>query len=308
LVSSINLSSLSSGLQVFRFRCRDNTGSWSSTISQFFFKNAVPANFENKVIAYRYWFDEKDSLETSLTISLQSEDSIELITELDVSSIVSGWHIIHFQFQDSIGQWSSATSDSVEIRKNININVYLESLFAGNHVMKQAKGVAGAQYGENIADQTTVELRNASSPYAAVYENTTANLKTDGTLVAGAIPDSLTNPYYIVIKHRNSIETWSALPVDFSGAGPFSYDFTTAASQAYGDNLLLMGSDWVIFGGDATQDGIVDGSDMSFIENASTAILHGYYPEDVNGDGIVDGGDMSLIENNSTAIVRVLKP
>jgi hypothetical protein len=47
---------------------------------------------------------------------------------------------------------------------------------------------------------------------------------------------------------------------------------------------------------------------MSFIENASTAILHGYYPEDVNGDGIVDGGDMSLIENNSTAIVRVLKP
>ena len=39
--------------------------------------------------------------------------------------------------------------------------------------------------------------------------------------------------YYIVIKHRNAIETWSAKRQSFTG-GTMSYDFTTVQIQALG--------------------------------------------------------------------------
>jgi hypothetical protein len=64
----------------------------------------------------------------------------------------------------------------------------------------------------------------------------------------------------------------------------------------------------VIYGGDYSQDGAVDGTDMAAIDNASTATLLGYFPEDVNGDGQVDGSDMAMIDNNSTATVTVVRP
>ena len=127
-------------------------------------------------------------------------------------------------------------------------------------------------------------------------------------MTINTIPGSITGSYYVVIKHRNSIETWSNLSVPFGGTGPIFYDFSTAASQAYGNNMKLMGTVYVIYGADADQNGIVDGTDMALIDNASTALLVGYNPEDVNGDGIVDGSDMAMVDNNSTAIVSVQKP
>ena len=109
---------------------------------------------------------------------------------------------------------------------------------------------------------------------------------------------------YVAVRHRNSIETWSASPIPIPTLTT-PYDFTISSSRAYGDNLKLMGTVYVIYGGDPNQDGIVDGTDMALIDNASTAVLVGYNPEDVNGDGIVDGSDMAMVDNNSTAIVSV---
>ena len=60
--------------------------------------------------------------------------------------------------------------------------------------------------------------------------------------------------------------------------------------------------------GDANQDAIVDGGDMAAIDNSSTAVRVGYYPEDLNGVGIVDASDMAIIDNNSTSVVHVVRP
>jgi hypothetical protein len=59
---------------------------------------------------------------------------------------------------------------------------------------------------------------------------------------------------------------------------------------------------------DVTQDGLVDGSDLATVDNASLYVLMGYNPEDVNGDGLVDGSDMALIDNNSLAVIQAKKP
>ncbi|NVO19821.1 MAG: fibronectin type III domain-containing protein [Bacteroidetes bacterium] len=192
--------------------------------------------------------------------------------------------------------------------KTLNIEVFLEGLYAGAGLMNSALDNSGPHFGPGIADQVTVELHNPVSPYAAAYTFNNVNLHNNGGISINTIPGGITGSYYIVIKHRNSIETWSGNPVSLAGSGPVSYDFSTAASQSYGNNLKLLGSAFVIFGGDETQDGIVDGSDMAAIDNASTSILHGYNPEDVNGDGIVDGSDMALIDNNATSIVQTRKP
>ncbi len=192
--------------------------------------------------------------------------------------------------------------------KTLNVKLFLEGLFdTGSGTMNQAMDVPPSpKYGTGIADILTIELHDAIT-YTSTY-SFTADLFTDGTLSVNTIPGAFTDSYYLVIKHRNSLETWSASPISFSGSGPVSYDFSLDASQVFGNNMKLMGTTWVIFGGDASQDGIVDGTDMASIDNASTSVMIGYNAEDVNGDGVVDGSDMALIDNNSTAIVQVLKP
>jgi PKD repeat protein len=190
--------------------------------------------------------------------------------------------------------------------RNLNLTVFLEGLFNGT-AMSQAQNGSGNQFPGTVADQITVELHSTVSPFDMVAGPFTLDIHTDGN-ASTTLPTSLNGNYYLVIKHRNSIETWSGSGVSFSGSGAVTYNFTTAASQAFGSNLKLVGSSYVLYGGDVSQDGLVDGSDMAFVDNASTMVLSGYNPEDINGDGIVDGSDMANIDNNSTAVIQVQKP
>jgi acetyl esterase/lipase len=109
--------------------------------------------------------------------------------------------------------------------------------------------------------------------------------------------------YYLAVKHRNAIETWSAAPV----SGP-SYDFSSAESSAFGNNLIFKGSKWCIYSGDITQDGIVDSGDMGVIDNDNANYISGYTNTDVNGDGIVDSGDLGIVDNNNAAYVGKIIP
>ncbi|MBK7174092.1 MAG: hypothetical protein IPH84_12845 [Bacteroidales bacterium] len=117
--------------------------------------------------------------------------------------------------------------------------------------MSQAQGSSGSQFGTGIADQVTIELHNATSPYAMEYSYENVNLLTDGMILINSLPGTISGNYYIVVKNRNSIETWSATAIDFSAIGTISYDFSTAVSQAFGNNLKLSGTDYLIWGGDA---------------------------------------------------------
>jgi hypothetical protein len=194
--------------------------------------------------------------------------------------------------------------------KRIAIKLLLEGLYYNNNQMREAKGLSRPQFGLGIADKIDVELHGESYPYNKEYEFLNLNLRTNGMLDIFTLPSGLSGSYYLVIKHRNSIETWSALPNNFEGAGPFVFDFSASASEAYGNNVKQIGIDYVISAADASQDGIVDASDLAMIDNASIPPpLMGYYPEDVNGDGIVDGSDMAIIDNNSKPpVVHVIRP
>jgi len=189
------------------------------------------------------------------------------------------------------------------------LKLFLQGLYFGNGMMNQAKSVSGNAFENGVADTLKVELHNTSSPNDLAYSFDATNLFADGSDTVKSIPVYVTGSYYIVIRHRNSIETWSNDFVPIYGDGPFRYDFTTAASKAYANNMKLMpGNVFAIFAGDARRDGLIDGGDMSAIDNATIAIRLGYNQEDVNGDGLVDGSDMAIIDNNSVAVVFYKRP
>jgi hypothetical protein len=61
-------------------------------------------------------------------------------------------------------------------------------------------------------DSVTIELRSTTSPYALVQTRTGVINKT-GNVQLQFNPSAIGNSYYIVLKHRSSIEVWSKIPV-----------------------------------------------------------------------------------------------
>ncbi|MBL0106670.1 MAG: hypothetical protein IPP52_05095 [Ignavibacteria bacterium] len=91
--------------------------------------------------------------------------------------------------------------------------------------------------------------------------------------------------------------------------GSTIYDFTTAASQAYGNNLKLKGSKYCTYSGDINQDGIIDASDLIKIYNDSYVGVTGrYIVSDLNGDSVVDASDISTADNNVFAGILKIIP
>jgi hypothetical protein len=201
---------------------------------------------------------------------------------------------------------------SVNTQKTLSLRLLLEGLHAGGGIMNQAYDEFGPHFGPGIADQVTIELHNDADYATVEYTSGLVDLNTNGEVTISGISSTLSGSYYITVIHRNSILTASAFPVSFA-LSTINYDFTTAASQAYGDNLKYDGSQatvnyYVIWAGDVNQDGIVDSGDINPVDNAATAITFGYVVEDVNGDGIVDSGDMNILDNNTTSIIMSIVP
>lgn len=157
-----------------------------------------------------------------------------------------------------------------------------------------------------ISDSITVELRNSISPFSLVEVkkiilsssgNGSANFTTliDGT------------PYYLVLKHRNSLETWSAAGNAFSGA-LLNYNFTTDSAKAYGNNLIKKGNKWCVYSGDVNQDGAINLNDLSTVYNDAFNYSSGYFTSDITGDNFVDIQDLIICDNNSFNLVTKSTP
>lgn len=203
------------------------------------------------------------------------------------------------------GETEDYNVNLVSTNKNLNLTVLLQGLYNGS-TMNKAQNASGDQFPGMIADQITLELHNSAAPYSLAAGPYTVGVNTSG-IANITIPAAMSSSYYIVVKNRNSLETWSANPVSFSGSMA-SYNFSSGTGQAYGNNLVRVGSKTLLYGGDVNQDGIVDSGDMIPVENLSTSFSMGYLPEDANGDGLIDSGDMIIIDNNSSNFVSKITP
>ena len=157
-----------------------------------------------------------------------------------------------------------------------------------------------------VGDTIKAYLRNTFVPYAVV-DSANAYMNSAGMADLN-FSHAPAGSYYIVVDHRNSIETWSSAGVSFTPGSITNYDFTTLSSQSYGSNLKLKGTKWCIYSGDVLRNGSVELSDVLEVYNKSSAFTTGYVNTDVNGDNIVDLSDITITFNNAINFVTVIKP
>ncbi len=180
---------------------------------------------------------------------------------------------------------------------NVNLKLLLEGMY----------NVSNNQL--NRRDTVSLYLRDNFSPYR-LRDSATGII--DSLTFSGAY-NFLNTPsgsYYLVVKYINTIETWSKAggEVIIADGSVYNYDFTTASSQAYGNNLKLVNGNFTIFSGDVDQSGLVDLSDIIAIYNDITAFATGYIPTDVNGDNIADLVDLIITFNNAGVFAQLIRP
>ena len=197
-----------------------------------------------------------------------------------------------FTVSDRNGQYQIGKKTETNTSVSVNLTLGIEGFWNGT---------------TQVADTVTLELRNSTSPYAVVA--TAKRVLTPGIGYGNFEFSSLSSgSYYIVVKHRNALETWSASPVAMTPGGNYDYDFTTAASKAYGSNMILKLGRYCLYSGDVNQDGIIDGTDASLVDNDALNFVSGYVSRDVDGNNFVDAGDASIVDNNAFAIIGVVRP
>ena len=156
-------------------------------------------------------------------------------------------------------------------------------------------------------DTVTVLVRAPLNPYNVV-DSAKVLLNSNGYALVNFDNISSGIYYYLVVKHRNSIETWSKSVVQFNTGDPIVYDFTTSKTKAYGDNQILVSGEYCIYGGDVNQSGSVNLTDVLQIYNNSMGFSYGYDVTDVTGNNITNLEDVILAYNNSVAFVAKIRP
>ena len=187
----------------------------------------------------------------------------------------------------------------------LNIKVFLEGLYLGNEKMTSAPFNADGISPQNIADTLTIELHDTLGMFMTVYSSF-ALLDTNG-MCSINIPNTFNNNrFYLSVKHRNSIETWSANPILL--ASNTNYDFSNAADQSFGDNVKNDGGVFLLYCGDITQDGSIDFADYPLLDIDNQNGVLGYLTTDLTGDSSTDFGDYPIIDINNMLGIITLKP
>ncbi|MHC1776296.1 MAG: LamG-like jellyroll fold domain-containing protein [Lentimicrobium sp.] len=181
---------------------------------------------------------------------------------------------------------------------------FLQGYYISEGLMASVLNQSGIVSPLEYTDTLTVELHAPTIGFP-VTASCKAILHRDGTVTCEFPLSESGSTRYIVIKHRNSIETWSQLVQIIPNS---TYNFTDDAAKAYGNNMIMSGDFYLIYGGDVSQDGYVDFLDLIDVYNLNIAGASGYLPTDVTGDGYVDFVDLILVYNNNVNSVGIITP
>lgn len=188
----------------------------------------------------------------------------------------------------------------------VNIKMNIQGYYdTTTHEMRPVLANQGVGSSSTNVDNVTVELHDDAAPYAIVA-STSAMLQRNGSIRATFFPSAV-GRFYIVVKHRNSLETWSAT-AQTVGATELTYDFTDSASKAFGSNMIFIDGKYAIYNGDINQDGFIESGDYPSLYNDSDAGFEGFFTTDLNGDGFVESADYPILFNNSDSGIESIHP
>ncbi|MCB0728536.1 MAG: proprotein convertase P-domain-containing protein [Ignavibacteriae bacterium] len=162
-----------------------------------------------------------------------------------------------------------------------------------------------------IQDTVRYFLRSAIFPYS-IIDSSKAKTDSLGKALVQFINIQQSTDYFLVLKHRNSVETWSSSVINFSQfTNQANYDFSDLSSKAFGNNMKQVDTSpvrFAVYSGDENQNGIVDLTDVVNVTNAANAFINGYVSSDMNGDNLSDLADVVITSNNAGAFVAKVIP
>lgn len=188
----------------------------------------------------------------------------------------------------------------------VNLKLFIEGYYDSGSMMQPVMHNQDFVSPITNVENITVELRDVNFPYGILH-TTTAMLKTDGTVQCTyeSAPNGL---FYIAVKTRNALQTWSSSPVTV-GITPLTYDFSSDASKAFSNNMKQVGAGvYAFYSGDINQDGNIDTIDYPIWEIDSNNFATGSVATDLNGDGNVDTIDFPVWQNNSDNFIFSIHP
>ncbi|MFM7016179.1 MAG: hypothetical protein ACKOX3_07625 [Bacteroidota bacterium] len=201
---------------------------------------------------------------------------------------------------------TSSSGFTILTNATLHLKAFIQGYYSGSGAMTAALNNQGISTISDEVDTIQIELRDAATGATTI---TTAKgiILTDGT-VSFTLPGAVVgNSYYVVINHRNSVQTWSATAITFSTTT--NYDFTTAASQAYGNNQVEIETGvYAMYSGDMNQDEFVDPYDYTLYNDDNNNFASGYFATDLNGDGFVDPYDYSIYNDNNNSFIMSAHP
>lgn len=157
----------------------------------------------------------------------------------------------------------------------------------------------------------TVRIYLHRTDFANVIVDSATSFLNIGAVATSPFLKALTGNYYIEVRHRNSIQTWSKAGGEaYNRGSSLIFNFVSPVNQAYNNNQFMVDPApyFGMFGGDIEQNGFVDLNDVTLVYNDATSFVTGYVVTDVTGDNITDLNDIVLTYNNSTNFVTVQKP
>lgn len=195
---------------------------------------------------------------------------------------------------------------------SLSMKMFLEGYCRPGGQMVPTLYELGMSSDPTAADFITVNLWSPFLLSAAEPGYSVSGILHSNGMVDLQLPASVIgNFFYIAVKHRNSLETWSSSPVLFNAA--IFYDFSSGLAQAYGDGVNQPmvetgGVGFAFYSGDVNQDGTIDASDMALVDNDNAVFAYGYNVTDLNGDAATDASDISIVDNNQDLFLFYARP
>jgi len=118
---------------------------------------------------------------------------------------------------------ASATQTVNLCSVRLNLVALIEGFYSGDETMQAALFNAGVSTDPTATDSIRIELHESTYPFGVVQGLSTI-LHTDGNASCVFPASIFGGSYYVVLRHRNAVETWSKNAVLFDSAVRF-YDF-----------------------------------------------------------------------------------
>jgi hypothetical protein len=207
------------GSHLLYVRTRSSAGVWSLSEGRAF--TIVPS-----IIAAEYFVDTDPGVGAGNTLTIATPaDSVNTTFTIPTTGLPAGTHRLYIRTKNSEGVWSLSEPRIINLSTDpgLTVKLFIEGFYLG---AGQMAAVLDPDNRPQVCDSITIALADTVPPYNILSSSSTV-IYTDGSVQLVYPTEYFGRSYYVVIRHRNTIETWSKYPVSLRN-NMVLFDFTTA--------------------------------------------------------------------------------